>query len=219
MVGCPVSNRSHTIDRYLTSIYQLNFDKSIIHLAFLVNGTMSDDTGQKLEVFREQFGHEYLSFDIQYYKHDYIDKRTPERDYTRIADVRNRWINMRSENDEYIFSVDSDILVPEDTLLYLLSYEKDIVAASVKNYEDEKLVVYNFRGPVEDGLPILSPSGELIEVGMTGACYLINRIVLDRGVKYGYHEQGEDVYFCKLAREKGFRIFADTGIEAKHLME
>jgi len=219
MIGCPIQGREYVIDRYLTSLYNLEFDKSVLHVVFLVNGPDIEETLKKIWRFKSKFGHEYHKFDVKILKHDYADRRSGDRQYATIAEIRNKWLELRNDEDEYVFSIDSDVLVPPHALIQLLSHNKLIISASVKNYECEFFSVYNYRGPIENGLEVLEPTGGLIEVGMTGACYLIHKDVLNRGVNYGFHEKGEDIYFCEKARKMGFQIFADTGLITEHIME
>jgi len=91
---------------------------------------------------------------------------------------------MISELDQYIFSVDSDILLPSYSLKRLLSHKKDIVSLLIYNqagqynilkermFQNKYLGIHKF------------PRG-LIEVGATGAAILISRNVIDEGVRYG----------------------------------
>jgi glycosyltransferase involved in cell wall biosynthesis len=214
-----------------------------------------------------------------------------------FAEIRNTWLQMRDKKDDYLFSVDSDILIPPESLKQLLSHKLPIVSMLLANgpigdpyispnrldnfllpytvayqgvhpdfimrsYMSGRMAFnimdeYSYNGtgrnqydtvnyrhldPAELYVreimnynpniyfsnlkcrPELGPwtvpqrYGELVEIGMTGAGYLIDRKVVDSGVEYGYHHQGEDCYFCNLAKDKGFTIHCDYTIKADHIM-
>ncbi|MNV44745.1 hypothetical protein D3C71_1365140 [compost metagenome] len=59
---------------------------------------------------------------------------------------------------------------------------------------------------------------KLLEIDLTGAVYLVDRKVLEQGVRYGFNFQGEDIYFCKEAQKLNFKIFCDTSIKPIHVM-
>ncbi len=59
----------------------------------------------------------------------------------------------------------------------------------------------------------------LMEVDSTGACILFKASVVEKGVKYGPHFAGEDLYFCSLAKSFGYRIFVDGTLETDHYMD
>jgi cellulose synthase/poly-beta-1,6-N-acetylglucosamine synthase-like glycosyltransferase len=218
-IGCPIS-KNRVLLTYLEHIYNLDYPKNRIHLIFLVNNC-TDNTYEILDTFRKYHNNEYREIDIwivDKLKPGYIDgDRYKKRDYHAFAKIRNAWLSMISELDQYIFSVDSDILLPSYSLKRLLSHRKDIVSLLIYNqagqynilkermFQNKYLGIHKF------------PRG-LIEVGATGAAILISRNVIDEGVRYEYHSQGEDLGFCQNAKNNGFKIYCDTSLEAQHIM-
>lgn len=219
MIGCPVNNRAKILPQYLSHIFDLEFPKDIIHLSFVVNGPQNDSTYELLLEFKKKFQKLYKDITIVNIHNEYTDSRNVGRNYSNIANMRNTWLSTRTKEDEYIFSVDSDILISDWTLMRLISHKKDICSALVKNLDMGPIRVYNIRGDPNDGFDIIEPTGKLLEVYLTGACYLIHKNVIDSGVAYGYHEWGEDVIFCNEAKRRGFGIFCDTGLTTEHIME
>ncbi|MBI4739791.1 glycosyltransferase family 2 protein [Candidatus Woesearchaeota archaeon] len=128
---------------------------------------------------------------------------------------------------DYLFFVDTDIVIPRFALSRLLSHGKDIacgVYLSEINYAGHKFVapilfdfgdeesgrIYNVRGVVRD---------RLIEVAATGfGCMLLSRRVLqDIGYRYNPAiNSGEDILFCLDARAKGYKIYCDTSVKCDH---
>ena len=47
---------------------------------------------------------------------------------------------------------------------------------------------------------------------------LISKKACELG-RFDWHYQGEDVAFCESLQRNGIRIFCDTSIELKHLMD
>ena len=221
MIGCPV-NKNRVLPSYLEHIRNLDYPKNKLHLSFLVNNC-KDDTYDILYTFREEYLNEY--YDISLWNLDEIEEAYPDgnrynkRNYEAFAKLRNVWISMMSDRDDYIFSVDSDVLIPPNSLRQLLSHDKKIISLLFPHEHDMYNIMkertfqgrYNhiFKGSFER---------KLIKVAVTGGAILVHRDVLDDGVRYEYHRNGEDVAFCEIAREAGYDIYCDAGLEAKHIM-
>lgn len=230
MIGCPIQrDRAWVLPKYLSAIYNLDYPRKDIHLAFLVNGAQQDNTEDIITKFGEKYQKKYHKIDIWYLYDEHIDHRQKTRDFGRFSDIRNLWISMIRPEDTHIFSLDSDIIVEKDTLTKLLSHDKDIVSALIHNggYKN-RAETYNIMekevvGAINDNLIItydhLNPTTGLREVDLTGACYLIKREVIDKGVLYKKHYQGEDGGFCLSAQKEGFKLFCDQDIKPKHIME
>ena len=146
-----------------------------------------------------------------------------------IDQVRNL-IAHWAEKYDYLFSVDSDISFPRDTLKKLLARNVDIVSGLYiqRKPGEHILEVYmpNDKGgcqPIPYSMIRNIPFVEVVGCGF--GCVLVKSEVF-RSVGYPYfkyhsaikHEDtiSEDVDFCRKARAKGFRIFADTSILCDH---
>lgn len=138
----------------------------------------------------------------------------------------------RANNYDYLFFVDTDLVLNEYTLVYLLNSGKDIVY--------EKHLTQNPDGGVwcsvyecddgkyrtQENLERYRDShGELFKVGGGVGCVLISRNVLDnKNVNYSDIENlrfgfiwGEDKYFAIRAYVNGFEIWADSNVPCVHL--
>ena len=165
---------------------------------------------------------------------------------TLIHSARNQIAVSAVEKEfDYLFFIDSDCVIPEDTLERLVEHDKDIVAGM-------------YFGKVIPFPPIIYektdkdmyrhimdyPENQLIEVDAVGmGCCLIKTEVLkhfvcDREMQYedGHKEikkvsyafepmpapdsdqfaMGEDVAFCKRVQDAGYKIYVDTGLQCAH---
>ncbi len=147
----------------------------------------------------------------------------------QIDQVRNL-IAHWGEHYDYLFSVDSDISFPKDTLERMLKHDVDMVSGlyiqripgthSLEIYESgdhggSRRIPWN---KCKD-----NPFFEIVACGM-GCCLIKSKVLREVGYPYfTYHSAldhnntvSEDVDFCRKARQKGFKIFADTTIRCKH---
>ena len=122
--------------------------------------------------------------------------------------------------------VDTDLILHPNTLIQLLSSKKKLIAnifwtqekpnsnyfwANCWDYDQYTQV--NVKEWLRKGV---------YEVGGTGACFLISREVIEKGVNYSPISNlkfihGEDRYFCIRAVCNGFKIYIDTHYPALHL--
>jgi FkbM family methyltransferase len=148
-----------------------------------------------------------------------------------IDQVRNLIADWVVKGFDYLFSVDSDIAFPPDTLARLISHNKDMVSGLYiqRKPGEHILEVYehNGRGGVVN-IPYGKIAGMgLVEIASCGfGCVLVKGEVL-RAIDYPhfvYHSAidhvntiSEDVDFCRKALNKGFKIWADTNIKCQHI--
>ena len=141
----------------------------------------------------------------------------------------------QSQDVDYLFFLDSDVVPPPDAIIRLLRHRKPIISG-----------VYCRRSPPH-GVPVMQRGGQwvtdlpqegrdpLIEVDVVGAgCLLIHRSVLqlppqrpgkpwfDWKVDMQGHlppEQcmSEDFSWCKHVRDHGHKIMVDTSVRCLHI--
>lgn len=237
-VGCPISNRSYLIDRYLDGILGLDYPKDKIKIYFLFNNS-EDTTEYDLKRFKNKYIKDYLNITIEKYN---IPARKDKRitgyrneTYRRLSELRNHLLS-RIDTD-YFFSVDSDIILEPNCLIELLKTNKEIIAAVINNDQilrpynkhpqirtnllKDRVVKRNVGETVEEKVIVSHyidfPLNEIIEIDYTGAVYLMKKEVCE-SVKYDFSELGEDIPFCENAKKLGYKIFAHTGLWQKHIM-
>ena len=135
---------------------------------------------------------------------------------------------IQNHNPRWIFFVDDDMVVPADTIIRLIEADRDIVSgfcvmrkrpfspcAYIRNDDNEK-----FYDPIKDW-----PDDTLIEVdAVGGACMLIKAEVFNNIKRPWFHfysdrdmDMGEDIFFCRKAKRKGYKIWLDTGLIIGHV--
>lgn len=131
-------------------------------------------------------------------------------------------------NYDYILWVDSDMIIPPDTLVKFLEHKKDIVSGvyAYKILGGENAVAKRFI-PTEDDtyedIPLkeIRESDRLMELDGIGFGCVLTKTKIFKKIPYPYFvytpEMGEDIYFCRKAQEQGYKIYMDTSIKAGHI--
>jgi hypothetical protein len=221
-IGCPIRDRDWCVKDYLKSIYNIDYDKKQITLSFLINDS-EDNTQERLLEFMHKHQKEYSRIIVSLKNYGF---KKSERDFGRMMDdfmhlaqVRNDWVKTLKDEVDYIYSIDSDILVPSNSLKKLIKNDKDICSILINNSKVKK-------GYGKDITNLFKENGEnimayfknkLFEVNVTGAAYLIKSKVLKK-TKYYSHLLGEDFGFCVNARKNKFEVWCDSNLEGLHLM-
>jgi cellulose synthase/poly-beta-1,6-N-acetylglucosamine synthase-like glycosyltransferase len=171
--------------------------------------------------------HQEITTDEKYEK-DEITHYWKNENLKFITELKNGiFEHVKQSNYDYLFLVDSDLVLHPDTLINLLKAKKEIVAEvfwTKWNVLDKNempnawdLDAYIF---IKGTLEKYRQKG-LYECGGTGACILIHRNVIDAGVSYipikNVSFWGEDRAFCIRASVAGFDIYIDTHSPAYHI--
>lgn len=222
MIGCPVRDRAWVLPRYLEAICSFDYPRDLLTYGFIINDCR-DETPQLLENFsRRQVGPVLLHWE------NHLRPGTAERSsycFKRLAALRNLLLEQFLRTDcDYLFSIDSDILLPADGLRKLLAADRHIVSALVWNgghvNRDD---VFNILDRDEAGnyLHVHEyPHDTVFPVDCTGAAYLIKREVLSaQRIRYDADHGAEDIGFCYAAQQKGIGIFCHSGVRGEHLMD
>jgi FkbM family methyltransferase len=148
----------------------------------------------------------------------------------QIDQIRNLIADWVVKGYDYLFSVDSDISFPKDTLVKLLAHNKDVVCGlyiqRIPGTHTLELYEKNIYGGMSNIPAEKLPINSLYEIAGCGfGCTLVKKEVM---VTIGYpqfkyysaieHKDtvSEDVDFCTKAAAKGFRLWADTSILCAH---
>lgn len=147
----------------------------------------------------------------------------------QIDQVRNL-IAEWGKNYDYLFCVDSDIVLPNDCLVKFLNADKDVISGIyIQRKPDEHILeLYWKTSTGYRNVEINEILGHgVIPVGACGfGCVLIKGDVL-RKMEYPHfvyrsainhaHTFSEDIYFCQKASELGFTIWADESVKCEHI--
>ena len=155
--------------------------------------------------------------------------------WQNIVKARNNIVEeVLKHNFTHLFFMDSDMTFPENALSRLMQHDKDIVGGLYTT----KVPPFNttaFKGGVngsKEPWTSFTPTLEdgLVELdGIGTGCLLIRREVLESmSWPWFWYEESpdkpntmmsEDIYFCLMAREMGFKMWCDTTILCGHVGE
>jgi hypothetical protein len=207
----------------------------------------SNDSSEKLlKDFKQKYEHEYCQIIIDKVK----NKDAPEYKrsiskspvaaktywnevYSNLACLRNKVIDKILEFDEieYLFNIDSDILVNPNDLNLLVESNQDIVAGIISNdsIRNPHLLVgqgaacnilnFDERGKAYHITYWEDNGDSLIPVECTGAVAIYRtEIFKNPDLRYFFSEQGEDIAFFKKVKEHGIKVYAHTSCKPTHVM-
>lgn len=239
LIACPISNRDWILPYYLDKLYNLNYDKKLIDIYWIINNS-KDKSFEMLREYKKKYEKEYnsIKIDVINSKEKFNDERTEfirkKYTYDFLSELRNEILKYCSKvNCDYLLSSDCDILLNTETLNNLLYYNKDIVASLIYNgylvtnineaYKFPNILrkisenryehVVNYKSKNHDK----SEKDDLIECHFTGACILMSKEVCMR-TQYKYHDQGEDEYWSRTAIKEGFRLWCSPYVYNSHIM-
>ena len=194
----PVSNRETTLKKTLIAIQKNTYNKNKITLAFYDGST--DGSSQILEEFIKKSGTEY---------HKVIHEKESSTSNGNIAKARNGCFKLAIDtNADYVFSIDSDVEIPQNAigeLVQLIKSDKDVGVASIP-------YIYLNDDPK-------SPTSLLVDI--TLGCTLLSRKLLDSinwhiDERYG---KADDLWLGSKAEKLGFKIVKHETEKARHLRE
>lgn len=148
----------------------------------------------------------------------------------QVDQIRNLIADWAKRYD-YLMSVDSDIVLPKDTLVKMIAADRDIVSGLYIQRIPGTHTLEVYKDTPNGGCAnILYEEIEnrgLVEIAACGmGCALIKGEVF-RKLEYPHfyyksalnHKDtvSEDVYFCKKARANGFTVWADESIRCDHI--
>jgi glycosyltransferase involved in cell wall biosynthesis len=245
LVGSPVYQKPEILQRFLNSLKNLNRNTVSIDYMF-VDDNIDDNSKELLSSFARECSNvhiikgnetgEYTCDDETHYWNDAL--------MLKVGNYKNTIIDYALEkNYDYLFFIDSDLVIHQNLIEHLKLLNKDIVseifwcswhtgAPKLPNvwlyngYDfyprdlDKGLDKSEERVFREKFLNKLSIPG-VYEVGGLGACTLISQKALEIGANFKPIKNitipGEDRFFCIRAIVLGLDLFVDTHYPAYHI--
>ncbi len=149
-------------------------------------------------------------------------------DMPHVSAARNGLVRMASNRQpDYVYFLDAD-MVAENSVeclrLLLETASREDVNVVSGLYIDKRNMEHCFKSALStEFLSKYIEGGEPFEVEAVGmGCALIDARVFAE-VQYPWfkcdviEEPGEDVYFCRKAREKGFQVWVDPRVRFNHI--
>jgi len=152
---------------------------------------------------------------------------------TPIDMARNEIVrSAQDRNVEWLFFLDTDVIVPPDTITKLMSYNFPIVSGVyfTRAPPHEPCVWKEIKPNGKQAIPFTP--GQMVEADFIGGgCLLIHMSVFDH-IEKPYFEwtlsfedpdnlnigRSEDFEWCRKVRERGYKIMVDTSIQCKHMI-
>ncbi|HIE13203.1 MAG TPA: glycosyl transferase [Desulfotomaculum sp.] len=243
LVASPVRQKPAILSEFLWSLAQLETAGLAVEYAFIDDHDEENPLLRQFAAGRDgvrifpggTLGDYHCDETTHYWREDLIWK---------VAAYKNRFIELaRDEGFDYLFLVDSDLMLHPKTLIHLIGLEKDIVSEVYwTNWQPgiiplpqvwlgddyrlyhlkrgEELCKDEIQRRVKDFLRMLKCPGTY-KVGGLGACTLISRRAISTGVSfskiYNLGLAGEDRHFCIRAAVLGLELYADTHYPPYHI--
>lgn len=249
LLGSPVHQKPAILAEFLTSLRELEPENYILDY-YLIDDNDSEESSKLLQAFsaeqkslclveKSQKGAndpQYICDDVTHHWKDAI--------VWKVAAFKDRMIEYAEKNGyDYLFLIDSDIVLHPKTIDQLIKSEKDIVSNifwtrwTPDSIEQPQVWLSDFytqyeTAPGENLSGVQAHARTLAfydklrkpgvyEVGGLGACTLISRKALEKGISFEKIKNltfwGEDRHFCVRAAALGLQLFVDTHLPAYHI--
>lgn len=244
LIGSPICQEPEILKAFLNSLSRLNIDNFEMFYHFiddnhdlrsqlLLNGFQEANKNVTVERISE-------SSEAQPYR----NHQWTYENIWKVANYKDRIIERaHKEEFDYLFLIDSDLLLYPQTVSHLINTGKDIIAEIFWTkwaefaIEQPQVWLSDFYTQCEKQMgEVLSQNEEKIrthhffqklrcpgvyEVGGLGACTLISKTAIERGVSFRPIKNlslwGEDRHFCVRAIVLGIDLFVDTHYPSYHI--
>lgn len=244
LIGSPVRQKHSILKEFLSGLNELIKDENYVEYYFVDDNTDTLSSELLNQFARQNPTTLKRGADLFQEESDYENHGWKATTLQKVTVYKNEIINHCINNKfDYLFLIDSDIVVDRRALKQLLSDDVDIVSNVfwsqwVKNgpltaqcfwIPDIYTQFKEFNVPItfEEADKIRKDTNEqlkipgLYKVNGLGACTLIKRHVLESGVNFteipNLQIPGEDRPFCIRAGVLGFDLFMDTYYPAYHI--
>lgn len=244
LIGGPVRKRADVLKAHLASLAAQEKPKNVTFDYCFVDDYPDPDEGSTVlaEFVAEHGGTVVKSQDTR--SDDFSDAHPITHQWTesamnRVGRLKNRLLRKTVEGGyDYLWLVDSDLILDRTTFQSLLAANRQVVSAVYWTRWNTSREIHAapqvWQAPVYQlGLPHY-PEHEfrsdlamrdLIKVGGLGACTLIRREVIEKGVNFAKPPQfpsgglwdGEDRHFCEWARRLHVELWADGWPDIFHV--
>lgn len=250
LIGSPIKQKATILEEFLIGLKELNLDSLDVHYYFI-----DDNTEQKSSELLDKFcknnsnvllkkNTDFIVEENQKYECNESTHVWKQALINRIIVFKNDIIRYANENDfDYLFFVDSDIVMNPVTINHLIARDVDIVSnvfwtqwsagggmypqvwlQDKNNYYTENWdKEYSYRELQQFEMDFVNQMKlpGMYRVGGLGACTLLNKKSIQSGVNFSLIDNvsfwGEDRHFCIRARVLGLDLYVDTVYPAYHI--
>lgn len=247
LLGSPVCQKPNILKEFLLSLKELNKDKYSMDY-FFIDDNKIQESKNLLQAFSSEINSKCFIIQSSHLYDNYVCDDNTTHYWTsdliwKVAEFKNIIIKKAIEdNYDYLFLIDSDLVLHPDTINQLINANKDIISnifwtSWYKNaplmpqvwmcdeyqlYEGYARNLSNdeINKRTNEFLNKLKVPG-IYEVGGLGACTLLSKNALRKGVSFEKIKNlsfwGEDRHFCVRAIVLGIPLFVDTHLPAYHI--
>lgn len=245
LIGSPVRQKPAILQEFLQSLMEL--EQRALQVDYLfVDDNQQQKSTELLNSFQPPQGRVKIIAGKRegQYLCDHREHHWTDTLINNVAHYKDQMIDYARKNHyDYLFLVDSDLVLHPLTLQQLISTQKDIVSnifwtrfrmdqpvlpqVWVKDeytlyyqHPAEKLTQQEIASRIQGYLHCLKIPG-VYPVGGLGACTLISKGALRSGLcfreLYNLSFVGEDRHFCQRAVALGYTLYVDTHFPAYHI--
>lgn len=229
--GCPIANRAWVLDKWWAAIGQQQARHTDYRwkVVFVYTDSEDDTLGKMVQMADWHDDVEIIhAGESPRTLDDMNAHRWPLEHITKMAEWRNMLLDYAIEQDaEYLFSVDSDIILPPGAFHRLAQLGTmcgwTATAPLVNMAGHIDTFAYNYMDWVDGGVTAQATRSSLpvpevpFRADVIMAAMLIHRSLF--GIRWAAHEQGEDIGWSWNAAQLGKRMYVDPTIICNHLMK
>jgi len=232
MLACPIRQKPEILKPFLDSITRL---KTEFDCVFIDDNT-NPDSSNLLKTFECKVFTPEIK-DEGNYQHDNFTHKWDDSSIWKVAMFKDFLIEEAINGFyDYIFFIDSDLILHPETINQLISRKVDIISnifwtswqpntKPMPNVwqSDEYNMFVNKSNPGKESQEFLEQITKpgYYEVGGLGACTLISRAAIVNGCRFAKIPNitfwGEDRHFCVRANALGFKLHVETTYPAYHI--
>ncbi|WP_448163016.1 CDP-glycerol glycerophosphotransferase family protein [Bacillus mobilis] len=245
LIGSPIKQKERILQEFLLSLQELEKDELEINYCF-IDDNEEPNSSKLLEKFAGENEKVFLlkGKKLGNYQRDENTHHWNENLIWEVAAYKNKIIDIMLKGSyDYLFLVDSDLVLQPQTLQHLVQLNRDIVAeifwtkwagddlelpqvwlydhyTLYEHHREEVLENKEIQRRTMEFLNMLKVPG-VYEVGGLGACTLFSRYALEKGVDFSRIKNitmwGEDRHLCIRAAALGLKLHVDTHFPAYHI--
>lgn len=240
LIGSPIHQKPEILKEFLLSLKELDkskFDNSY----YFIDDNIDEYSSRLLKDFEFSEKNVILvtsDFQDNYIKNDHTHIWSSNL-VDKVANFKNEIISYAIENEfDYLFFIDSDLVINPSTLNQLEKSKKDIISNIFWTKWQPNTIempqvwlmdsydMFDDRNPKDHNQQTMEFINNMrvpgvYKVGGLGACTLISRKSLLKGVSfdriYNLSFWGEDRHFCIRAAALGLELYVDTHLPAYHI--
>lgn len=243
LIGSPICQKPAILEAFLLSIKRLWLMDYEVHYHFIDNN-YELHSREILDGFQQRAENVLIEHFSEHSEELYHGHNWSENKIWKVANYKDHIIRRAWQEDfDYLFLIDSDLLLYPQTVAHLIETGKEIIAEifwtiwSEGAIEQPQVWLTDFYTQYKkDTKEVLSVEEEWVrtraffnllrtpgvyEVGGLGACTLIAKSAIKKGVSFKRIKNisfwGEDRHFCVRAAALGIDLFVDTQYPACHI--